>query len=478
MSTENRNSTETSDHTSVRMPSTTALADSDKQYSLHPYTPLKAHRKNGPFVISGGDGVYVHDDSGTRYLEGMAGLWCTSLGFSEQRLTDAAMQQMQELPYSHLFAYRSTPPAIKLAEKLVHMAPEGIERAFFTNSGSEAVDSAIKFAWYYHEARGNPRKKTMLARHRGYHGVTIAAGSLTGLPYAHQGFGLPAIPVEHLTSPHAYREAHPNETDDAFAARLARELETTIERVGADNIAAFIAEPVMGAGGVLLPPEGYFARVQDILAKHDILFIADEVICGFARTGNWWGSDTYGIRPDIMTSAKQLSSAYLPIGATLVSGTVYDGLEEQSTTLGTFGTGFTYGGHPVAAAVALETLNIYESDGILEKVRTVSPHFLERLQALQNHPLVGQARGVGLIGAIELVADKETRQPFPAKQKVAMAVAAAAKDHHVIIRPVPGDTVAFCPPLIISESEIDELFDAVTEALDDVSSSMARPSST
>ena len=457
------------------MSTQSALAQSDKQYSLHPYTPLKANRENGPFVISRGDGVYVHDDSGKRYLEGMAGLWCTSLGFSEQRLIDAATQQMQALPYSHLFAHRSTPPAIELAEKLVQMAPDGIERAFFTNSGSEAVDTAIKFAWYYHEARGKPTKKTMIARHRAYHGVTIAAGRLTGLPYAHDGFGLPAIRVEHLTTPHAYREAKPGENDDTFATRLADELEATIQRLGADTIAAFIAEPVMGAGGVLLPPEGYFARVQAVLKRHDILFIADEVICGFARTGNWWGSDTYGIQPDIVTSAKQLSSAYLPIGATLVSGDVYDALEEQSTRLGTFGTGFTYGGHPVAAAVALETLNIYQSDGILEHVKTNSPHFLERVQALQNHPLVGQARGVGLIGAIELVADKEQKTPFPAEHKIAAAVAAAAKEHGVIVRPVPGDTVAFCPPLIIEEEEIDELFDAVTEALNDVWSSVAEP---
>ncbi len=458
------------------MSTQSALAQSDKQYSLHPYTPLKANREQGPFVISRGDGVYVYDESGDRYLEGMAGLWCTSLGFSEQRLVNAATRQMQALPYSHLFAHRSTPPAIELAEQLVQLAPKGIERAFFTNSGSEAVDTAVKFAWYYHEARGKPTKKTMLARHRAYHGVTIAAGSLTGLPYAHDGFGLPVIRVEHLTTPHAYREAHPGESNDSFATRLSNELEATITRLGADTIAAFIAEPVMGAGGVLLPPEGYFAKVQAVLAKHDILFIADEVICGFARTGNWWGSDTYDIQPDIMTSAKQLSSAYLPIGATLVSGGVYDALEEQSTRLGTFGTGFTYGGHPVAAAVALETLNIYESDGIVDQVKASSPHFLERVQALQNHPLVGQARGVGLIGAIELVADKECKTPFPAEHKIAAAVANAAKEHGVIVRPVPGDTVAFCPPLIINENEIDQLFDAVTEALNDVSSGIAKAS--
>lgn len=454
------------------MSTDSALAASDKQYSLHPYTPLKANRENGPFVISRGDGIYVTDESGKRYLEGMAGLWCTSLGFSEQRLVDAAMRQFEELPYSHLFAHRTTPPAIELAETLVKMAPDGMERAFFTNSGSEAVDTAIKFAWYYHEARGNPKRKTMLARKRAYHGVTIAAGSLTGLPYAHDGFGLPAIAVEHLTTPHAYREAHDNESEQDFVTRLIDELETTIERLGADTIAAFIAEPVMGAGGVLLPPENYFPRVQAVLNKHDILFIADEVICGFARTGNWWGCDTYGIQPDIVTSAKQLSSAYQPIGATMVNARVYEALEEQSTKLGTFGTGFTYGGHPVAAAVALETLRIYQSDDILSKVQATSPRFMERVQALQNHPLVGQARGVGLIGAIELVADKGSKEQFDASRKVAMAVSNAAKEHGVIVRPVPGDTVAFCPPLIIDDDGIDELFDGVSAALNDVSASI------
>ena len=454
------------------MPTDSALAQSDKQYSLHPYTPLKANRENGPFVISRGDGIYVHDESGKRYLEGMAGLWCTSLGFSEQRLVDAATRQLHELPYSHLFAHRSTPPAIELAEALVKMAPEGIERAFFTNSGSEAVDTAIKFAWYYHEAQGNPQRKTFLARRRAYHGVTVAAGSLTGLPYAQEGFGLPAIPVEHLTTPHAYREAHNNESEQDFVTRLISELEAVIAKRGADTIAAFIAEPVMGAGGVLLPPQDYFARVQAVLDKHGILFIADEVICGFARTGNWWGCDTYGIRPDIVTSAKQLSSAYQPIGATMINARVYDALETQSTKLGTFGTGFTYGGHPVAAAVALETLRIYQSDDILGRVQSVSPRFLERVQALQNHPLVGQARGAGLIGAIELVADKSSKRPFDTDKKIAMAVSNAAKEHGVIVRPVPGDAVAFCPPLIIDEDGIDELFDAVGAALNDVASSL------
>jgi len=398
----------------------------------------------------------------------MSGLWCTSLGFSEHRLAEAAARQFAELPYSHMFTHRSTPPAIELSRKLVEIAPEGIGKCFFVNSGSEAVDTAIKMAWYYNNSLGRTKKKTIIARQRAYHGVTIAAGSLTGLPYAQDGFDLPAIPVIHVETPHAYRHAHDGESEQEYSTRLAESLEQQILKAGADTIAAFIAEPVMGAGGVIIPPDGYFEKVQAVLARHDILFIADEVICGFGRTGNVWGSDTYNIRPDIMTSAKQLSSAYLPIGAVLVSDTLFDAFREYSDALGLFGTGTTYGGHPVSAAVALETLRIYESDNIFDNVRARAPRFAERVQALQNHPLVGHARSVGLIGAIELVKDKATKQSFPAADKIAVQVAEAARKHNLILRAVPGDGVAFCPPLIINDEQIDEMFDAVTDALNDV----------
>lgn len=445
-----------------------ALPDSDKQFALHPFTNLSGHQSQGPFIIERGEGVYVWDDKGNRLLEGMSGLWCTSLGFSEHRLAAAAAKQFAELPYSHMFTHRSTPPAIELSQRLVELAPEGIGKCFFVNSGSEAVDTAIKMAWYYNNALGRPEKKTIIARHRAYHGVTVAAGSLTGLPYAQDGFDLPAIPVMHVETPHAYRHAEESETEQQYATRLAQSLERQILEAGADTIAAFIAEPVMGAGGVLLPPEGYFEKVQEVLARHDILFIADEVICGFGRTGNVWGSDTYNIKPDIMTSAKQLSSAYLPIGAVLVSDALYEVFEQYADKLGVFGTGTTYGGHPVSAAVALETLNIYESDDIFSQVRQRSPHFAERVQALQNHPLVGHARSVGLIGAVELVADKGSKEQFPPADKMAAQVMAAARKHNLILRAVPGDTVAFCPPLIINDEQIDEMFDAVTDALNDV----------
>ena len=448
------------------------LNQADRQFALHPFTNLSAHQQDGPFIIEKGDGIYVWDDEGNRLLEGMAGLWCTSLGFSEQRLIDAATKQFAQLPFSHMFSHRSTVPAIELSQRLVEMAPEGIGKAFFVNSGSEAVDTAVKMAWYYNNAIDRPNKKTIIARQRAYHGVTVAAGSLTGLPYAQDGFDLPAIPVMHIETPHYYRHGLPGETEEAYASRLAQSLEDQIISAGANTIAAFIAEPVMGAGGVVIPPVGYFDKVQAVLKKHDILFIADEVICGFGRTGNTWGCDTYNIKPDIMTCAKQLSSAYLPIGAVLVSDHLYDTFQTYADTLGVFGTGTTYGGHPVAAAVALETLRIYESDNIFEHVKSCSNHFSERVQALQNHPLVGQARSVGLIGAIELVADKDTKEQFPVSDKLAAKVAAAAKERNLILRPTPGDSVAFCPPLIINDDQIDEMFDAVSDALNAVYQTM------
>lgn len=445
-----------------------AFSDADRQFALHPFTHLSNHQKQGPFVIEKGEGIYVWDDQGNRLLEGMSGLWCASLGFSEHRLAEAAAKQFAELPYSHMFTHRSTPPAIELSKRLVELAPEGIGKCFFVNSGSEAVDTAIKMAWYYNNALGRPEKKTIIARHMAYHGVTVAAGSLTGLPYAQNGFDLPAISVMHVETPHAYRHAQASESEQEYSTRLAQSLEKQIVDAGPDTIAAFIAEPVMGAGGVIIPPEGYFEKVQAVLAKYDILFIADEVICGFGRTGNTWGSETYNIKPDIMTTAKQLSAAYLPIGAVLLSDRLYDVFEQYTDKLGVFGTGATYGGHPVSAAVALETLNIYESDKVFDNVRHLAPQFKQRVQALQNHPLVGHARSVGLIGAIELVSDKASKTSFPAEQKINAQVIAAARKHNLVLRATPGDTVAFCPPLIINDEQIDDMFDAVTDALNDV----------
>jgi 4-aminobutyrate--pyruvate transaminase len=446
---------------------TDSLAKKDIAYNLHPYTNLAAHEDRGPLVITRGEGIYVWDSDGNRYIEGLAGLWCVSLGSSEPRLVEAATRQLQNLPFSHTFSHRSTEPVIELAEKLIGMAPEPMAKVYFVNSGSEAVDTAMKLVWYYNNALERPQKKKIIARKRGYHGVTIAAASLTGLPHLHNDFDLPIERVYHTDTPCYYRYAEPNESEEQFTNRLAESLEQLILSEGPDTIAAFIAEPVMGAGGVMTPPNGYFEKVQAILKRHDILMIADEVICGFGRTGNMWGSQTYGIIPDMVTCAKQLSSAYLPIGAVMISAPIYEAFVEQSRKLGVFGTGNTYGGHPVSAAVALETLKIYEERNMVGRVRDIAPRFQARLQALGEHPLIGDARGVGLIGGIEIVADKSTKQSFPPETKAAAAVEANALKNGLIARSLPSDTVGICPPLIITEAEIDDLFDRLGRALDD-----------
>jgi 4-aminobutyrate--pyruvate transaminase len=443
-----------------------SAAARDVAYALHPYTNLAAHEEKGPMIITRGEGIYLWDDDGNKYIEGLAGLWCASLGFSEKRLVEAATRQMEVLPYSHTFAHRSSMPVIELAEKLISIAPKPMSKAFFVNSGSEAIDSAIKFAWYYNNALGRPEKKKIISRKRGYHGVTIAGGSLTAMPYAQAGFDLPIDRVLHCDTPSHYRYGEPGETEEAFASRLAANLEQLILDEGPETVAAFFAEPVMGAGGVITPPATYFEKVQEVLKRHEVLFVADEVICGFGRTGNCWGSETYNITPDMVTCAKQLSSAYLPIAAVMISEPIYRAIKEQSAKLGVFGTGFTYGGHPVAAAVALETLKIYEEDDTFGHVRAVAPRFQARLAELGEHRLVGEARGVGLIGAIEVVADKASKAQYPAETKAAAMISEKILAEGLMVRPLPGDSVGICPPLIITEAEIDDLFDRFGRGLE------------
>ncbi len=446
---------------------TTPAARRDLSYHLHPATNLRSVQTEGPLVITRGEGVYVYDDEGNRYLEGMAGLWCASLGFSERRLADAAYKQMCELPFYHSFAGKVPAISTELAERLIRMAPAGMSRALFANSGSEANDTAIKLAWYVNNALGRPRKKKIISRQRAYHGVTVATASLTGLAFAHTDFDLPIARILHTDCPHYYRGAQPGESEEAFAARLADSLEQLILREDPDTVAAFFAEPVMGAGGVIVPPATYFDRVQPILKKYDILFVADEVICGFGRTGNMFGAQTFNLQPDIMTLAKALSAGYLPISANLVSGKLYDILVAQSDKLGIFGHGYTYSSHPVPAAVALETLKIYEERDIVGHVKRVGPRMQAGIRSFADHPLIGEARGIGLIGAVEVVRDKATKQSFDAKAGVAAFLVRRAQHHGAILRNMPGDIVAFSPPLIISEAEIDEMLGCFGKALDD-----------
>jgi 4-aminobutyrate--pyruvate transaminase len=343
----------------------------DIAYVMHPYTNLERHKTVGPQVMAKGKGIWVYDEEGKGYIEAMAGLWCTSLGFAEERLVEAAAKQMRDLPFYHVFAAKSHDPAINLAEKLIGMAPVPMSKVFFANSGSEANDSAVKMIWYYNNALGRLEKKKIISRIKGYHGVTVASASLTGLPFNHRDFDLPIAGILHTDCPHHYRFAEEGESEEDFATRLAANLEQMIEDEGPDTVAAFFAEPIMGAGGVIVPPATYFEKIQPILKKHDILFVADEVICGFGRTGNMFATETYNLQPDIITIAKALSSAYLPISGLLINEKVSDAIYKNSGEIGTFGHGFTYSGHPVACAVALETLNIYEERDIVGHVHTL-----------------------------------------------------------------------------------------------------------
>ncbi len=449
------------------MPLTSPAARRDLSFHLHPATNLRQVQAEGPLVITRGEGVYVYDDEGRRYVEGMAGLWCASLGFSERRLADAAYRQLCTLPFYHSFAGKVPAVSTELAERLIAIAPSGMAKVLFANSGSEANDTAIKLAWYVNNALGRPRKKKIISRQRAYHGMTVAAASLTGLAFAHTDFDLPIAGMLHTDCPHHYRGAQPGESEEAFAVRLADALEALILREGPDTVAAFFAEPVMGAGGVIVPPATYFDRIQPILRRYDILFVADEVICGFGRLGDMFGTQTFDLQPDIMTLAKALSAGYQPISANLVSGKVYDILLAQSDKLGIFGHGYTYSAHPVPAAVALEALAIYAERDIVGAVRRVGPRLQAGIRSYADHPLVGDARGIGLIGAVELVRDKGTRESFDPKAGIAAHLVRRAQHHGAILRNMPGDIVAFSPPLIISESEIDELIACFGKALDD-----------
>jgi 4-aminobutyrate--pyruvate transaminase len=448
------------------MPPLSNLATRDIETLVHPYTNLAAFRDTGPLVIERGQGVFLYDTTGKAYIDAMAGLWCTALGHGNEELIEAATRQMRRLSFGHLFTGKSHDGAIELAEKLKEMAPVETSKVFFCNSGSEANDTQVKLVWYMNNALGRPRKKKIISRVKAYHGVTIAAASLTGLPANQIDFDIPITNILHTSCPHHYRFAQPGESEEDFAGRLAADLEALILREGPDTVAAFIAEPVMGAGGVIVPPKTYFERVTDICLKYDVYMISDEVICGFGRLGTDFGCDLFGFEPNSISVAKALTSAYVPMAAVTVPEVMYQALVDQSRKIGAFGHGFTYSGHPVAAAVALKTLEIYTRDRLAEAVARKAPHFLARLAALGQHPLVGEARGLGLVAGLELVADKSTKRSFEPKAGVGACVVRFAEEEGIIVRSLLGDVISLCPPLVISIAEIDSLFDRLGRALD------------
>jgi len=445
----------------------------DVRSVIHGGTNLRRHLERGPLVIDKGEGIWVTDIHGKRYIEGMSGLWCISLGYGQERLVAAGTEQMRRLPYYHLTNHRGHSPVVDLAEKLLQIAPVPMARVWFSNSGSEGNDCAARFAWYYWNAQGKPQRRKFLAHRQAYHGNTIAAASLTGVPHNHRYFNLPLDGFLHVRCPHFYREGLPDESEEQFAARLVGEIEETIIHEGPETIAAFFTEPVMAAGGVIVPPAAYLDKLQWLLRKYDILLVCDEVVSGFGRLGDMFGSTTMKLVPDMIVCAKGLSSAYLPISALMVNQRIFDAAAQLSDDVGVFGLSLTYSGHPVAAAVACEAVRIYEEQDIPARVRALEPHFFAGLRKLGNHPLVGEVRGRGLIAGLELVQDKTTRRPFDRALGVGRACVVHAEQHGLLVRAV-GDTITLCPPLIISEAEIAELLARVKAALDDTAADLVK----
>ena len=432
----------------------------DIAYQMHPNVNLRKYEKTGGLIIEKGEGIYVTDNNGKRYIEGMAGLWSVAVGFGEPRLVEAAKKQMEILPYYHTFTYKTNNPSIELAELLIKIAPCEMSKVHFTSSGSEANDLAVKMVWYRSNALGNKEKKKIIARVKGYHGVTIASASLTGLPRNHESFDLPLDRMIHTSCPSYVHFGQEGESEEQFTARLLKDLEDLIVKEGPETIAAFWGEPVMGAGGVLTPPEGYWAGVQAILKKYDILLVVDEVICGFGRTGKMFACETYGITPDILVTSKQISSSYMPLSAVLMNDHFYQPIADESDRIGSFGHGFTASGHPVATAVGLENIKIIQERDLVGNAARLEEKFLGGLAELAKHPLAHSYRGVGLLGALEL-------KPWDGTNAgdAALAVNALVEEEGVILRSV-GEALCFCPPLIITAEQIDDMFAGVKRALD------------
>jgi 4-aminobutyrate--pyruvate transaminase len=436
----------------------------DRDYLFHPITNLKNHFSDDVLILDRGEGIYIFDKQGKKYIDGLAGLWCTSLGHGVTELAEAAKEQMSKLGYSTLFASKSHEPAILLAEKLIEMSPFSSGKVFFGLSGSDANDTQYKLFTYANNKLGKTSKKKILARQKGYHGVTVASASMTGLANQHKLFDLPQENFIHTETPHYFKEGKDGESEEEYLARLIEALEKLIIEERPDSIAAMIAEPLMGAGGVILPPKGYFPAIQAILKKYDIPLIADEVVTAFGRTGNPFGTETYDIQPTSMTIAKALSSGYIPISAVIVNDELFEPIKEASGDIGVFGHGYTYSGHPVSCAVALKTLEIYEKEKTFQHAQRVGEYFQKSIKKLLDEDFVGEVRGIGLIAGVELYKDPSNKVAFEEAGKAGKILSDICQKNGLIVRPIL-DTIALCPPLIISEKEVDELADKLKKSL-------------
>ncbi len=446
------------------------LEEMDKESLFHPYTALAQHMQTGPKIMTEGRGVYLKDISGREYIDALAGLWCVNIGYGRPEIAAAAKEQLEKLPYYHAFASMGTETPVLVADRVKQMAPGNMARVFFGCSGSDANDTQIKLVWYYNNLLGRPEKRKIISRQRAYHGVTVATASLTGLPLLHKAFNLPIDGILHTESPHSYWNKPEGMSEQEFARHLANALEEMILNEGPETVAAFIAEPVMGAGGVIVPPDTYFQEIQTVLKKYDVLMIADEVICGFGRTGKMFGSETFGIEPDMVSIAKGITSGYMPLSACLVGQKVWDVLVERSGEYGVFGHGYTYSAHPVSCAAAMVNLDILENEKLVENSATVGAYMQEQLRAaFGDHAQVGEVRGVGLIAAVEFVQDKAKKTAFDPSHKVAVRIANKCLDHGLITRALPNsDALAFSPPLVITRDQVDACIERLSLAVQEV----------
>lgn len=454
-----------------------SFTDDDRHYLFHPFTALKAHEDSGPVrVFVEGKGSTLTDSEGRKYLDAMAGLWCVNIGYGNEEMAEALARQARKLSYYHTFASMSVDAPIALAERIIKMAPVPMSKVFFGNSGSDANDTQAKLIWYYNNALGRPQKKKIISRWRGYHGVTVLSGGLTGLKNTHEAFDLPLPMIRHVRPPHRLWEAEPGMSDADFAAMLARDLEDTILAEGPDTVAAFIAEPVMAAGGVIIPPAEYFPAIQEVLDRYDVLLIADEVVTGFGRLGTMFGSTAVHAKPDLMTVAKGITSAYIPLSAVLVSDRVWSVIAAESMKHGVFGHGYTYTAHPLSAAAAMQNLDIIERDHLVDQVNVRGAYMQQRIrEEFEGHPLVGEIRGRALIGAVEFVDALNPARAFPPTEKVAARITARALNAGVITRALPAaDTIAFSPPFVVTEEEIDIMVSTCRRAADEVAKELGR----
>ena len=455
-----------------------SLEELDRQHLLHPFTHLKdfAEARLPIRVVTGGQGVWITDQDGRRYLDAFGGLYCVNIGYGRQEVAEAMYEQAKTLAYAHAYAGQSNEAAILLASMIAGMAPGRMSRVYYGLSGSDANETQVKLVWYYNNVLGRPQKKKIISRHRGYHGATIVAGSLTGLPVFHKAFDLPLGPILHTRTPHWYWQHEQGESEQDFSRRCAAELEEMILAEGADSVAAFIGEPMLGTGGLIPPPAGYWQAIVPVLRKYDILLIADEVICGFGRLGSDFGSIHYGFEPDLITVAKGLTSAYAPLSGVLVSDRIWRTLEAGSVEFGPFAHGYTYSAHPVCAAAGLANLRIVRDENLAAKAGVSGRRLIAGLKReLADHPLVGEVRGDGLLAAVEFVADREARRHFDPALKVGARIAAACLARGLIARAMPhGDILGFAPPLVISTGEVDEIVSRTAAAVAEVTDQLTR----